>query len=93
MNIENRTNREVMQSLSDKHFAELFVHSAEYQNYDYDYEGNLIECGTYDIFVSPLLTQKFTDYYEAVGAVQEYLAQDADPDWEYALKADERDVL
>ena len=87
-----KTNRDAIQSLPTRKLAETFVFEQWQQEYDYDYDENLIECGESEYYVSTLIPGRFSDIFDAIDAVAKYLDSEMDPDWEYALKANERAV-
>lgn len=87
-----RTNRDIIQSLPTIKLAETFVFAQWQQEYDYDYDENLIECGESEYYVSTLIPGRFSDVFDAINAVAKYLDAEMDPDWEFTLKAIERDV-
>lgn len=82
-----QTNRDVIQSLSTRKLAELFVFEQWRTEYDYDYDDNLIECGESSYYVSTLIDGQWADIFDAIDAVAANLDAEMDEDWEYELKA------
>ena len=86
-----KTNRDAVLSLSTRKLAELFVFEQQRTEYDYDYDDVLVACGEFEYFVSTLIAGEWSDVSDAIVAVEKYLDAEMDEDWEYELKAQEKD--
>lgn len=92
-----KTNRDVVQSLSTRKLATLFVYRLLMPEWDYNYDDELEQCGESEYFVSTLIHGEWPDIFDAISAVEKYLNSEMDEDWEYELnaqaEANERAVL
>lgn len=68
------SNRRYINGLSNRELAELLINISSVQDYDYDYDENLVECGTIDICTTSDGTI-FHDYEDAVDYEVQWLAQ------------------
>lgn len=59
------SNRRYINNLINRRLAELLINSSTIQDYDYDYDDNLVESGEIDIYTTSDGTT-FYDYEEAV---------------------------
>lgn len=82
-----KTNRDVIQSLSTHKLANLFVFHQWRTEFDYNYDDELEECGESEYFVSTLIPGEWSDVFDAIAAVENYLDAEMDENWEFELRA------
>ena len=91
-----KTNRDVIQSLSTRKLASLFVDERLETQYDFDHDGKMFELREFQLYGSKLIDGCWSDIFDAIDAVAAYLDAEMDEDWEYELaaqaNANERDV-
>lgn len=69
------SNRRWLNGLTNREFAKHIINTSTIPDYDYDYDDNLVECGTIDVYTTTDGTQ-FYDYEEALDYETRWLAQE-----------------
>lgn len=69
------SNRRWLNGLTNREFAKHIINTSTIPDYDYDYDDNLFECGTIDVYTTTDGTQ-FYDYEEALDYETRWLAQE-----------------
>ena len=69
------SNRRWLNGLTNREFAKHIINTSTIPDYDYDYDDNLVECGTKDVYTTTDGTQ-FYDYEEALDYETRWLAQE-----------------
>lgn len=69
------SNRRWLNGLTNRELSKYLINTSTIPDYDYDYDDNLVECGTIDVYTTTDGTQ-FYDYEEALDYETRWLAQE-----------------